>query len=61
MVSDRCTVGAGCAVDSRETLLTGTVIHSRECHRYTKKLPTQVSTNMYVHILPHYNGYTLPH
>ena len=45
MVSDRCTVGAGCAVDSRETLLTGTVIHSRECHRYTKKLPTQVSNN----------------
>ena len=41
-MTDRCTVGAGCSLDSRETLPTGTVIHGRECHRYTKKIPTQV-------------------
>ena len=42
MVSDRCTVGAGCSLDSKEALPTGTVIYGRECHRYNKKIPTQV-------------------
>ena len=41
-MTDRCSVGAGCSLDSQETLPTGTVLHGRECHRYTKKIPTQV-------------------
>ena len=42
VVSDRCTVGAGCTVDSQETLAPDTVIHGEQCHRYERKAQSQV-------------------
>ncbi|CAI8017314.1 Dynactin subunit 6 [Geodia barretti] len=61
-VTDRCSVGAGCSLDSQETLPTGTVLHGRECHRYTKKIPTQNNNQQQldylIKVLPNYHRLT---
>lgn len=46
VVTNRCVVGAGCEVISKETLSEDTIIYGAECRRYHKKVPLQVKLKM---------------
>lgn len=47
-VTDRCVVGAGCEVASRETLSQDTIVYGSNCRRYHKKVPLQVFIQLWL-------------
>lgn len=61
-VSEQCIIGAGCKLDSVESLPPHTVIYGSKCVRYTKKIPAHASNQQQleylIKVLPNYHHLT---
>ncbi len=58
-VTEQCVVGAGCTLETMETLPPNTIIYGSKCTRYVKNVPTQTSNQQQleylIKVLPNYH------
>ena len=61
-VTEQCVIGAGCTVDSMETISPNTVMYGSKCTRYIKTIPAHASNQQQleylIKVLPNYHHLT---